>query len=255
MSADFHCSMDELDFTETLHARQVRRVYLIKVLEFFTKQKDDKNPPLQWSCCQEPHADDGKHHTVIRFEKLGRWMPIKKYMIQNFGKNLHFSSQNLGYVAAYQYICKDKSPGDVLLSPGHVNFHAIGSARTKRCMKSFAANAKVRRESLEHSETPCSSKSKIPQSKVKRLSNVEVFEFILGKNITDESQLLAIAKEHHELSEKDLHRFVVNKTLKTISDSVKRTQHIHSAPEIIRREKTARLHSVKALLFSGECVA
>ena len=60
--------MDELDFSQTLHDRQVRRVYLInysranlvefptcklfvdKVVELFTKQNDDKNPLLKWSC-------------------------------------------------------------------------------------------------------------------------------------------------------------------------------------------------------------
>ena len=109
-------------------------VFVDKVLKFFTKQKDDKNPLLRWStvCCQEPHAEGGKHyHMVIIFEKPQRWMSVKKYMIQNFGINLHFSSQNLGYVAAYKFICKGKSTDDVLLSPDHVNLNAIGSPRTK----------------------------------------------------------------------------------------------------------------------------
>ena len=70
MSADFNSSMDELDFAQTLHDLQVRRAYLAtysqanlvefptcrvfvdKVLQFFTKQKDNKNLPLQWSCCR-----------------------------------------------------------------------------------------------------------------------------------------------------------------------------------------------------------
>ena len=65
MSTDFNSSMDELDFAQILHERQVRRVYLItysqanlvelstckvfvdKVLEFFTQKKDEKNLPLQ----------------------------------------------------------------------------------------------------------------------------------------------------------------------------------------------------------------
>ena len=150
--------MDELDFTKTLHDHQFWCVYLItyseanlvefptcgvfveKVLKFFTKQKDDKNPLLRWStiCCQEPHAEGGKHyHMVISFQKPQKWMPVKKYMIQNFGINLHFSSQNLGYVAAYKYICKGKSTDVVLLSPDHVNLNAIGSPRTKNVWKLF----------------------------------------------------------------------------------------------------------------------
>ena len=174
-------------------------------------------------------------------------------MLQNFGINLHFSSQNLGYVAAYKYICKGKSTNDVLLIQGYVNLNAFGSPRTKKCMKAFAANAKVHRKSLKHSETPCSSKSKSTHSKLKRLSNVEVSEFMLGNNITDDCQLLAMAKESHELREKDLYCFVVNKIPKAISDLVKTTWRIHSVPEVIRREKTARIDTAKALLLSGEC--
>ena len=118
-------------------------------------------------------------------------MPIKKYMIQNSGINLHFSSQNLGQVAAYKHICKDKF-ADVLLNPVHVNLDAIGLLRTKKCMKAFEANNKVRSESLKHSKIPCSSKSKSTDSKVKCLSNIEevISEFMLEKHITDDWQLL-----------------------------------------------------------------
>ena len=90
-------------------------------------------------------------------------------------------------------------------------------------MKAFLENAKVRRKSLKHSETPYLSKSKRAHLKVKRLSNVEVSEFILENKITDDFQLLAISKERHELGEKDLYRFVVNKIPKSISDLVKTT--------------------------------
>ena len=67
MSTDFNSSKDELNFAQTLRDRQVRRVYLItsyseaylvefstcrifvgKELEFFTKQKDHKNPAFPW---------------------------------------------------------------------------------------------------------------------------------------------------------------------------------------------------------------
>ena len=46
----------------------------------------------------------------------------------------------------------------------------------------------------------------------------------------------------------------MNKTPTAISNLVKTTQRIHSAPEVIRREKTARINTVKVLLLSGECV-
>ena len=67
---------------------------------------------------------------------------------------------------------------------------------------------------------------------------------MLEKNITDESHLLTTAKKCHDLSEKDLYHFVENRTPKAISDLVETACRIHSAPEIIRREKTARINIV-----------
>lgn len=119
-------------------------------------------------------------------------------------------------------------------------------------MKTFAANAKACRGNPDNNQTPCSSKTKNTHSKVKHLSNVEVSEFMLEKNITDDSQLLAIAKERHESGEKDLYRFVVNKPPKAISDLVKTTWRIQSAPDVVLRERTPRIDTIKALL-SGEC--
>ena len=71
-------SFEEIGFTQTLHNKQVRRVYLITcaqanlnqypacqvfsetLLEFFRKNPNDNNPPTQWACCQEDHADGGE---------------------------------------------------------------------------------------------------------------------------------------------------------------------------------------------------
>ena len=44
--------------------------------------------------------------------------------------NLHFSFQNLEYVAAHKYICTDKSVNNVLLNPGYINPNAFGSSHT-----------------------------------------------------------------------------------------------------------------------------
>ena len=57
------------------------------------------------------------------------------------------------------------------------------------------------------------------------------------------------------LGEKDLYRFVVNKTPKAISELVKTTWCIHSALEVIHHEETTKTDTVKALLLPGECVS
>ena len=38
---------------------------------------------------------------------------LRNILSKSFDINLHFSSQNLDYVAAYKYICQDKSTDDL----------------------------------------------------------------------------------------------------------------------------------------------
>ena len=114
--SSFDQSLEEIDFTQTLHDRQVRRVYLItyaeanmnefptyqmfseKLLEFYSNNSNNNNPLTKWVCCQEDHADGEKHyHMVVQFKSSYTWLPIKKYMSQQYGVSLHFS---------YKYICK-----------------------------------------------------------------------------------------------------------------------------------------------------
>ena len=149
-------SFEKNDFTQTLHERQVKRVYLMtyaqanlnefptcqvfseKLLEFFSKDPNDNNPPTRWVCCQEIHTDRGKLcHVVVQFKSSRRWLPIKKFTLQQYGVNLHFSSQDTGYVTAYMYICKKKSLNEVHHSSGRTNLTDIVSPRTKKCMKAF----------------------------------------------------------------------------------------------------------------------
>lgn len=71
---------------------------------------------------------------------------------------------------------------------------------------------------------------------------------MLENKINADFQLLAIAKEPHELAEKDL---VVNKIPKSITDLVKTTWHINSASGYVCCEKTIKIQIVKALLLSS----
>ena len=71
-----------------------------KLLEL-AKNPNNNKPSTQCACCQECHADGGKYYgMVVQFKSSHRWLPIKKYMLQQYQGNLHFSLQNTGYVAA-----------------------------------------------------------------------------------------------------------------------------------------------------------
>ena len=184
--SDLNSSIDELDFNQSLGDRQVRRVYLItysqanleellnctvfteRILEYFTTVKGDNNPPVQWTCCQEPHKDGGKHyHMNIQFKNPRRWFPIKNFMLKKYGIALHFSSEHAGYNTAYRYIYKNKSSIEVLHSNGYPNLEAIGSPRTKKCMRKRVSDYKACRESTPGSSSGSVS-SEMP-SKIKRL--------------------------------------------------------------------------------------
>ena len=263
--SDLNSSIDELDFSQSLGDRQVRRVYLItysqanleefpnctvftdKMLEYFITVKGDNNPPVQWACCEEPHKDGGKHyHMTIQFKNPRRWLPIKKY-----GIALHFSSQHAGYNTAYKYVCKNKLPTEVLQSNGHPNLEVIGSPRTKKCMRKRVSDYKARRTSTPGNSLGSSS-SEMP-SKIKRLCNTDVAEFIVKHSIRDVTHLLAVAKERYDSGEKDLYRFCVNKQTKALSDICSMAWNIDSAPQVLIQEKLPRLEKVRSFL-TANCV-
>ena len=52
-------------------------------------------------------------------------------------------------------------------------------------------------------------------SKPKKLYNIVVSEFILANNIRSESELM-VAKARHREGEKDLYKFIINKSSKSI---------------------------------------
>ena len=92
-------SFEKNDFTQTLHERQVKRVYLMtyaqanlnefptcqvfseKLLEFFSKDPNDNNPPTRWVCCQEIHTDRGKLSCCGSIQKLSQMVTNKEIYI------------------------------------------------------------------------------------------------------------------------------------------------------------------------------
>lgn len=141
---------DNIDFTQTLNARQNRRTYLIT----YSKADLEKVPTCQrfaeimlqqfelgtskkvieyWAVSQEDHADGAKHyHMSVKFSDTRRWNAIKGSTQRRHGIVLHFSSQALGYVAAYRYVAKNKQDNEVLRSPNHPDLSLLGSLRTKK---------------------------------------------------------------------------------------------------------------------------
>ena len=102
-------------------------------------------------------------------------------MSKKYGIAQHFSSQHAEYNTAYKYVCQNNSPAEVLHSNGHPNLEAIGSPRTKKCIRKRVSDYKACQASTPGNSSGPSS-SEMP-SKIKRLCNTDVAEFIVKYNI------------------------------------------------------------------------
>ncbi|CAB4002475.1 hypothetical protein DSY43_02735, partial [Paramuricea clavata] len=265
----------ESDFGQALGERQTRRVYLITysqadlgkiancqafadcILEAFSQsqgnQKDNTNHPEHWSCCMEEHRDGGKHyHLAIKLSAPRRWKAVKNYVSKKHGIALHFSDQSCGYHVAYKYVCKNKSFTDVLHSLGHPNLQEIGSPKTKRAFTQFSDNAKKRRISAPTNNEKI--KENLPSSsKPKKLSNIDVSEFIVANDIRSDSELMVVAKTRHSEGEKDLYKFIINKSSKSLSELLDMTWKMNDASKNVQRAKESRISILRAHLES-ECL-
>ena len=187
---------------------------------------------VQWACCMEDHEDGGKHfHMMVKLNKPRRWKPIFNSVWRNHSIAVNFSSNTCGYLAGYRYVCKDKDMANVLLSAGHPDLSDARSPKGRRGSKTFSDNAKRRR-----SEEPESTRDK-----KKRLTNSDVADFLVRNGIRKECELMAAAKKRSDEGLDDLHRFVLNKNPKALSDLISTTWKLHFAPTVVEREKMDRV--------------
>lgn len=213
------------------------------VLEGFSKGKSTAKV-TQWATCLENHKDaQHKHyHMAIKLSGTRRWYGVFKYLKDNHDIIVNFSSKHCGYIAAYRYVCKGKPIEEVLHSPGHANLEDIGSPRTKNAMKRFSENAEKRRSTNNtpsNSATPAK-KLKEPM-KPKKLTNIDVSEYLVKHNVQTENELHVIAKQRHDDGEKDMYSYIINKSQKALSEIVSTTWKIQNAPAVVVRKSKSRL--------------
>jgi hypothetical protein len=258
----------EIDFDRELNVRQSRRVYLITysqadlgkipncqafvdcILEAFSQRNENQaSHPEHWSCCMEDHRDGGKHyHLAIKLSGPKRWNAAKNYVRQKHGITLHFSDQSYGYHVAYKYVCKNKPLTDVLHSPGHPNLQDIGSPKTKRAFTQFSNNAKKRKIASSTTNAEVNENVAESTSKPKKLSNTDVSEFIVANGIRSDNELMAVAKSRHCEGEKDLYKFIINKSSKSLSELIDMTWKMNDASKNVQRTRASRMSILRAHL-------
>ena len=232
--------MDEIDKSKP------RRSYLVTysqadLQKFPTREsftsKRSKVVPLHWACCLEKHQNGGYHyHLALKLSGTKRWLMKQRNLLKQkaeHGIAVNFSDHD-GYYTTYRYI--SKSDDMVFHSTGHPNLDEIGSPRTKRC------------QMLNVADTEAATTFK----RRKKLSNLEVAEFIVEHEIKSETELLAVANEQNEEGKKDLADFVLSRNSKGLHDLIEQTRKMKTASATLLRKKGSRIDLIRKAA-GGEC--
>eukprot|EP00794_Sanderia_malayensis_P000938 gene938-251_t len=139
-----------------------------------------------WACCKEMHEADGFHyHCCLKLTGVKKWLSVKRDITKNHKIVVNFSDSPSHYIYAYRYVCK--SDTEVAHSPGHPDLSEVGSPRTKASTAALREGSKKRRSASPSSQNCTSSKIK------RRLSNLEVCDYVLENNIHNLQELIAKA--------------------------------------------------------------
>ena len=223
-----------------------RESFAEAVVETFVSKRSCSKPQ-HWACCIEKHADGDYHyHLAMKLTGPKKWLESKRAIQQKFGIVVNFSDHD-GYYSAYKYICKHDD--NVYHSPNHPNLDEIGSPQTKNCHKAYRERRSKRQATTNavHGEQDPSRK------KIRKLSNIEVSEFIVKNGIKDETALLAMANEQSLEGKKDLVNYVLCHSSKGLNELIQQTWKMKNASKILERKNRSRMDIVREAA-AGQCV-
>ena len=238
------CSVDNQDFQSQ---KSNRRTYLVTysqadLLKFPLRQSlgeaveaafntgSGKVGVNYWACCKENHETAGQHyHVSVKLSGPKRSNPVKCALFEKHGVVVHFSESTENYYAAYRYV--SKTDHNVVHSSNHPDLKDIGSLKTKKCMKAYREKCKQKREHNDEQN-----KNKEKELKVKRLSNLDVSDFIVKHNIKSDTVLFAKAHEQKEAGKKDLAHFVMSRNSKALQDLIQNTWKMQTSSQKLHHQ-------------------
>ena len=165
---------------------------------------------------------------------------------------VNFSDHD-GYYTAYRYI--SKSDENVYHSPNHPNLDEVGSPQTKNCQRTYRQR-RVNRQAATSTTTPQHDEepeSNPPTKKMKKLSNIDVSEFIHRHDIRDQTSFLAVANAQQEEGKKDLANYALSRSVKSLDELIKQTWRMKEAAAVLHRQKTSRMEIIREAA-AGNCV-
>ena len=261
--------MDDFQAKELTNTRNSRRTYLVtysqadlnkfptwqsfgKMLEEHFNAGSGKAKVSHWACCLEEHQDKGLHyHVSLKLTAPKKWLRIKNSIMKDHNVSVHFSDNHDNYIAAYRYVCK--TDDHVFHSLSHPDLNEIGSPKTKNSTKAYRESRKRACE-LEEETAANPRKQKVPNStQPKRLTNVQVSEFLVKHNIKRDKELYAVAKERKDEGQMDVASFVLSKSSKVLNELIEKTWKMETAKENIQREIKSRMEILREKLGNDCC--
>ena len=174
-----------------------------------------------------------------------KWLECKRALQRKYGVVVNFSDHD-GYYTAYRYI--SKSDENVCHSPNHPNLDEIGSPKTKNCLQRTYCQRRVNRQAASLTTTSTSNEefeSNPPMKKMKKLSNIDVSEFIHKHDIRDQTYFLAVANAQREEGKKDLANYALSRSLKSLDELIQQTWRMKEASAVLKRQQASRMEIIR----------
>ena len=214
------------------------------VVAAFTSKRG-KVAPQHWACCLESHSDGSYHyHVSLKLNGPKRWLEAKRALESQHNIVVNFCDHD-GYYTAYKYVKKHDTM--VYHSTEHPNLDEVASPKTKRCQQFYLKRRRNQRDNAtERNAVECPTTSK----RMKKLSNLEVADFIEKNGIKCETELLAIANAQKQEGKKDLADFVLSRNSKSLNDLIQQTWKMNDASLALQRRESSRMDLMRTAASS-----
>ena len=185
---------------------------------------------------------------------MKKWLSVKNNIQRKQDIVTNFSDSHNYYASAYRYVCKTDEY--VFHSINHPDLSEVGSHRTKQCTEAYRSSRK-RSSAASQQSTPAASGSKqlsydesTPVSRNstttnRKLSNLEVGDYVTKNNIVSKKQLYAHAEKRKVEGECDLAIYLFSRSDKFIKELICKAWLMKTAGKELTVEAKSRLQRVK----------
>ncbi|CAB3986991.1 Hypothetical predicted protein [Paramuricea clavata] len=187
---------------------------------------------------------------ALKLNKIQRWLPSKRYLLEQFGVSVHYSNIHHDYYSAWRYVTKSDEAYEE--SNGHPDLVNTDVPKTS---KASIGKRNLRGKAVIKTQTKTKKKPKrVGKARKKRLTPLDVSNLILSKNIKTETELHALAQEQREQGKTDLVEFILNRSPKTLADILSTTWQMKGAREKIARSTKSRMDLLQEA-SNSDCVS